>query len=83
MVTLAPVAAKFPVIVKSFAPKVKAPVTLALPLKFCPQMVRVVVRVPALPVVFWLRVGKSEAMAILSSPVVVVFLTIPVARAPV
>jgi hypothetical protein len=39
-----------------------------------------VVAVNALPVVLWLRVGKSEAMAIDGAPVAVVFLTMPVAR---
>ena len=38
------------------------------------------VAVAALPVVFWLRVGKSAAMAILGTPVPVVFLRIPVAK---
>lgn len=37
-------------------------------------------RVAALPVVFWLRVGKSPATAILGTHVAVVFFNIPVAR---
>ena len=40
---------------------VRAPVTLAEPLKFWPQRVRVVVRVAADPVVFWFSVGTSPA----------------------
>lgn len=36
----------------------------------------------AVPVVFWLSVGKSAATAIDRTPVVVVFLTIPVPKAP-
>ena len=38
------------------------------------------VAVAALPVVFWLSVGKSAATAIEGTPVPVVFLTMPVAR---
>ena len=52
--------------------------TLADPLKLVPAIVRAVVRVAALPVVFWLRVGKSAATAMLGTPVPVVFFRIPV-----
>ena len=34
----------------------------------------------AVPVVFWLRVGKSAAMAMLGTPVLVVFFRMPVPR---
>jgi hypothetical protein len=37
----------------------------------------------AVPVVFWFRVGKSPATAILSTPVLVVDFKIPVAKADV
>lgn len=46
-------------------------------------MVRPVVRVAALPVVFWFNVGKSAATAIDNPPVVVVDFRIPVANADV
>ena len=39
-----------------------------------------VVAVAALPVVFWLSVGKSAATAMDGTPVLVVFLRMPVAR---
>ena len=64
----------------------------AVPSKFTPLMARGVARavavaarveVAAFPVVLWFSVGKSAATAIVSAPVVVVDLTIPVASAAV
>ena len=46
-------------------------------------MVRPVVRVAALPVVFWFNVGKSAATAIDNAPVVVVDFKMPVVSADV
>ena len=43
-------------------------------------MANVPVTLAAVPVVFWLSVGKSAATAMLGTPVVVVFINIPVAR---
>ena len=64
-------------------------VMLALPSKVADEVdprlvwtVLPVVSVAAEPVVDWFRVGKSPAAAIDSTPVVVVFLTIPVDNAP-
>jgi hypothetical protein len=57
-----------------------------VPLKDIPLMRRAfwrAVAVPALPVVLWLRVGKSPATAILKAPVPVVDFKIPVVRAEV
>ena len=51
-VALAPVAPIEPVNVRSETPRAKVPLTFADPLKFCPQIVRVVVSVAAEPVVF-------------------------------
>ena len=51
-VALAPVAPIEPVNVRSETPRANVPETLAEPLKFCPQMVRVVVSVAAEPDVF-------------------------------
>ena len=48
-----------------------------------PEIVRAVVSVAADPVVFWLRVGKSPATAMVSAPVDVVLLRMPVASADV
>ncbi len=58
-------------------------VTFAVPSKLLPPIVRTVVNFAALPVVFWLSVGKSAATAIVRAPVAVVDLMIPVARADV
>jgi hypothetical protein len=46
------------------------------------EIVRPVVSVAAEPVVLWFSVGKSAATAIERTPVVVVFLTMPVPSAP-
>lgn len=43
---------------------------------------RTPVMLAAVPVVLWLRVGKSEAMAIENTPVEVVFLIMPVPSEP-
>ena len=45
-----------------------APVTLALPLKFCPHSVRVVVSVAADPVVFWLPAVFTPGKLMLADP---------------
>ena len=57
-------------------------VMFALPLNPTLLIVLDVVSVAALPVVFWFRVGKSPATAIDSTPVVVVFFSIPVPSTP-
>jgi hypothetical protein len=57
-----------------------AVIAVALPEEVIgPVRLALVVTVAALPVVFWLRVGKSEAIAVVKAPVLVVDLTIPVA----
>ena len=58
----------------------------AVPSKETPAIVLAVckaVAVAAFPVVFWLRVGKSPATAIVKAPVPVVDFKIPVAKADV
>lgn len=56
---------------------------VALPTEIItPVRLALVVTVAALPVVLWLSVGKSAATAIESTPVEVVFFTMPVPRAP-
>ena len=63
-VALAPVAPIEPVSVRSDTPSAKVPETFAEPLKFCPQIVRVVVRVAAEPVVLWLSVGNVQLVSV-------------------
>ena len=56
----------------------------AEPLKLNPYKSLAVVKVaalPAEPVVFWFKVGKSVAIAIVNTPVVVVDFKIPVVKA--
>ncbi len=61
-------------------PVAEATVMFAEPSKDTPPIVRAVVRVAALPVVFWLRVGKSPAEAVPKTPEVTLAIPVPVAR---
>ena len=63
-VALAPVAPIEPVKVRSETPRANVPLTFAEPLKFCPQIVLVVVSVAAEPVVFWFNVGNVQLVSV-------------------
>ena len=74
--TLTEVTEPLPVPAPRFVRAVAASVAPVPPLRIA----TVPVTFAAVPLVFWLSVGKSPATAMLGTPVVVVFLRMPVAR---